>query len=133
MTDPSKLNVPPFNSFFTTQRRMTHSTVVVVSGAILDKALEDAVTKRIGPFVEGTQERLFNGPLSSSRGRSLMAYALKIIDKPTFDVLESFEQCEICLHIRNLFSGLMRSGWKNACGISAGLAATNSAGGCRNW
>jgi hypothetical protein len=88
----------PLNNWFSAHQRFTHPSVVVVTGAILDKALEDLIIHKLGPFDEPMRQKLFNGPFYTSYNRALMAFALKLIDQTTFDSLQTYRE------IRNLFA-----------------------------
>jgi hypothetical protein len=78
--------------------RLTHVTGVIVAGASLDRALEEVFVRAYGPFADNVGRKVLDGPLYSTHNRTLLLYALKLIDKPTFEVLAKFRA------LRNLFA-----------------------------
>jgi hypothetical protein len=88
----------PLTNWFAGQQKFTHAAIVIVSGAILDEALKEAIAAKIGPFREGTQDRVFRGPLGASQGRATMAFALNIIDQAMCNTLADYRE------VRNLFA-----------------------------
>jgi DNA-binding MltR family transcriptional regulator len=82
------------------QSRMTHSSIVLASAAILDSQLERVLKKAMKPLPEKFYRRLFQsfGPLSDFASKILMARALGIITVEVYDELEKLR------HIRNAFA-----------------------------
>jgi DNA-binding MltR family transcriptional regulator len=82
------------------QSRMTHSGVAIATTAILDSGLELALKRAMRPLSAKLYKCLFEPfrPLSTFSSKIVMAYALGIISKDTFEELEKIRQ------IRNAFA-----------------------------
>ena len=89
-----------FTKSLVSLQRQADAGIALRGASIIDNELKGTLQRRMRPLTRAQEKRLFTGygPLASFAARADLAYALELVDEPTYDLIQAIKT------IRNKFA-----------------------------